>query len=237
MLLIALIASSPPGMTITAPKQLELQYQFRRELDEKYTNIFNHLLGQCRYWRPSPGNPKSIDTICKNLVQKMNLAGIELIKQDQLIEKIRAENEPPRSSRVQEIPEPPRPPARPHRKRVAVPMDAATLKKNQARIEKEIKLRNFFQGMQDNALGRLLGSCGQSRSPAIPKPSESVCEELMQKFETAGSLMLKQGELVKNLVDELPVAARKGVPPLCEGFYLPSGTFITLPDCPPGEMP
>jgi hypothetical protein len=116
-------------------------------------------------------------------------------------------------------------------------MDAATLKKNQARIEKEIKLRNFLQGMQDNALGRLLGSCGQSRNPAIPKPSESVCEKLMQKFETAGSLMLKQGDLVKNLVDELPVAARKGVPPLCEGFYLPSGTFITLPDCPPGEMP
>jgi hypothetical protein len=236
MLPIALIASSRPGLTITAPKQLELQYQFRRELDEKYTNIFNRLLGQCRDWRPSPRNQK-INTICKNLVQKMNLAGTELIKQGQLIEKIRAENEPPRSSRVQEIPGPPEAPARPHRKRVAVPMDAATLKKNQARIEKEIKLRNFLQGMQDNALGRLLGSCGQSRNPAIPKPIESVCEELTQKFETAGSVMLKQGDLVKNLVDELPVAARKGFPPGCEGFYLPSGTFITLPDCPPGKIP
>lgn len=247
MLPIALIASVSPGLTVTTakemklvPKQLELQYQLYRESDEKYKNTFNRLLEQCSDWLPSPRSPKSLDTICENLAQKMNLAGNEMIKQGQLVKKTRVENEPLRSPSVQKNPEPPaRSPARPHRKRVAVPMDTATLKKNQVRIEKEIKLQNFFQGIQGNALGHLLGNCSESihRTPAIPKSSESVCKELMQKFKTIGSLMLEQGDLVENLVDELPVAARKGYTPQCEGFYLSSGTFITLPDCPPGGRP
>ena len=238
MLPVVLMTSGRPGLTGTVAKPLDLQYQRQRELNEKYENAFNRLLGQCGDWQRSLGSPKSIDTICENLAEKMNLTGTELIKQDQLVEKSRAENEPPRFTGIQEIPGPPETPARPHRKRVAVPMDAATLKKNQLRIEKEIKLRNFFQGVQDNSLGRLLENCGESihRNPAIPESSESVCEELMQRLKTTGSIMLEQGDLVEKLRDELPVAVRKDSTPRCEGFYLPSGTFITLPDCPPGEV-
>ena len=59
----------------------------------------------------------------------------------------------------------------------------------------------------------------------------------MQKFKMTGNIMLEQGDLVEQLRDELPVAARKDEPPRCEGFYLPSGTFISLPNYPLGGVP
>ena len=143
---------------VRTDKRGEPQYELSRELQEKYERVFNRILGECSDWQRSPGSLKSIDTLCGNLAEKMNLAGIELIKQDQLVDKLRAENEPPRSPWVQEIPGPPEAPARPHRKRVAVPMDAATLKKNQLIIEKEIKLRDFFQGVQEDRKSTRLNS-------------------------------------------------------------------------------
>lgn len=260
----ALIVSSSPGITGAVPKshnnsksvitltplnparqesrkndkmdevEIDKEGSLLVELQEKYERAFNLILEQCSDWQPSLESPKSIDTVCKDLAQKMRVAGTKMTAQSELMFKHRKEA----SLATGEF-QPPRVPARPHRKRVAVPMDAATLKKNQVRIEKEIKLRDFFQGVQDNALGRLLGNCGESihRNPAIPKSSDAVCEQLGEKMKIVGNIMLEQGDLVSRLMDELPVAARKDNTPQCDGFYLPSGTFITLPDCPPSEVP
>ena len=205
-------------------KRISKESKLQSELQEKYKSAFNRLLADCSNWQRNPGSLKSIDTVCEDLTQKMRIARTNMTKQDVLVSK-------PTGNTILNFSE--------HQKRLPLPMNAETLKRNQVRIDNETKLMQEFDREFNNTLDPILGNCRRSmdEDSAMPKPSESVCKNLTEKVRNAGSKLIEQAELLKKLMNELPLAARKDQMPQCDGFYLSSGTFISLPDCPPREVP
>jgi hypothetical protein len=211
------------GATSKQYKRISKESKLQSELQEKYKSAFNRLLEDCSNWRPNTGNPKPIDTTCENLTQKMRIARTNMTKQDALVSEL--------GDTIINSSE--------RRKRLPLPTDAETLKINQVRIDNETKLVKEFDREFENTLNPILGNCrkGMNEDPVIPKPSDAVCKDLTEKVRTAGNRLIEQAELLEKLKDELPLAARKDQMPQCDGFYLPSGTFISLPDCPLGGVP
>jgi hypothetical protein len=214
----ALMLGSSPGIVAAAPSrssqtsnktvqaQADQAPQRQAELRKQYQAAFNRLLGQCNQWQPHPERPKPIDNTCRNLVQNLSTAGAKIIKQ-------------------------------PSPKRIRTPVDAATLTRNQAIIDRETKQFELLHQMHGRNLDEVLGLCGEgfNPDPAMPQPNDAACNKLMQKFIVGSNVRGEQELLVQRLKAKLPAPARQDEAVYCEGFYLASGTFISLPACPRGQ--